>query len=177
MTDAIKEAMDYATKYIKVAMERHLGDPATRETRERVALVFQRDIVLRAAIERINIKNGPVRFVDRQCFSRSVRGNYRKGKHASRMARRWDPRNRRYKKWIKVVARCGLLIRTQCDIVVSWPVEKIVVTFKVDKSPSDIFGVPYDPDKGAIIHFDEIQPQPASGGVIENANAFLKENA
>lgn len=54
------------------------------------------------------------------------------GRHAERMAARFDERSRLHKKWIRLAARCGAIVRGTAHITPLRPAELITVSFKLD---------------------------------------------
>jgi hypothetical protein len=48
--------------------------------------------------------------VDKANKSRSHAKNVKLGRHAERQAARWHTRSRRYKKWMRVAAKCGVVV-------------------------------------------------------------------
>lgn len=63
--------------------------------------------------------------------SRSWKKNQKLGHHAERMAARWHTRHRRYKKWMRVAATCGVVVWGQLAIRPVCPAEMIKLSFNM----------------------------------------------
>ncbi len=63
--------------------------------------------------------------------SRGREKNHKLGRHAEKQAARWSPRSRRYKKWMRVAAKCGVLVWGSATIPVERPAEIIKLNFDI----------------------------------------------
>jgi len=69
--------------------------------------------------------------VTRTNKSRSWKKNQKLGHHAERMAARWPTGHRRYKKWMRVAAACGVVIWGDLVVRPVCPVEIIKISFDI----------------------------------------------
>lgn len=63
--------------------------------------------------------------------SRSWKKNHKLGRHAERHARRWPSWHRRHKKWMRVAAKCGVLVWGETTVHIPRPAEYITLDFDV----------------------------------------------
>lgn len=66
--------------------------------------------------------------------SRSWKKNYKLGRHAERLAKRWPEWHRRHKKWMRVAAKCGVIVWGDATVHVPRPAEYITLDFNILKN-------------------------------------------
>ncbi|MFA6132642.1 MAG: hypothetical protein WC869_01345 [Phycisphaerae bacterium] len=75
--------------------------------------------------------------------SRSWKQNVKKGQEAERQAKRWPTWHRRYKKWMRVAAKCGVCVWGESTVTPTAPLNVIELSFTLDAN-----GVTFDtPEK------------------------------
>ena len=124
-----REVMAAQMRIAEKARQDYLGQPREGEADRCIELYRELEALIRARGDKLPYRT---RFcVDKANKSRSHAKNVKLGRHAERQAARWPTGSRRYKKWMRVAAKCGVVIWGTRYVQPVTPLEKIQISFDV----------------------------------------------